>query len=170
MLPEPDCGGVMVKAALVLSPDFESLNACSAGETPQPGGALRCKMPAALARSDVTSTSTLLLTPGLNNATVEPKFNATGAITVSLRGLPLSAVETGSSVTTSLWPATSKTNSTGKVGGFSGRPINLFSSTRKIPLAASSRSQYGCVGDMSGGILCDSSRETDAFARNAAPM
>src|SRR5579872_6529711 len=140
-LPEPDCGGVMVKATLLLSPALESLNGCCAGETLQPDGALSRKSPSTAARSEVSSTSTLLLVPGLNKATAKPKSNATGATTASLRGLPPSAVETGSSATTNVCPPTSKTNSTGKVGGFSGRPIKRWSSTWYSPLAGSARSQ-----------------------------
>src|ERR1041385_1019087 len=79
--PEPDCGGVMVKATLPLSPTLESLNGCCVGETLQPDGALRCKTPSTPPLSEVTSTSTLLLMPGLNKAAAEAKFSATGATT-----------------------------------------------------------------------------------------
>src|SRR3954471_20579724 len=81
--PEPDCGGVTANAALVLSPAFASLKGRSVGMTFQPDGALRRKLPSVAARSDMISTSILLLAPGLNKAAVEPKLSATGATIAS---------------------------------------------------------------------------------------
>src|SRR5205085_5752759 len=102
------------KVSLLLSPTLESLKGCCAGEALQPEGVLRCNSPSTAFRSDVTSTSTFLLVPGLNKAAAKPKLSATGATTASLRGLPPSAVEIGSSVKTRVCPPTWKTNSTGK--------------------------------------------------------
>ena len=68
------------------------------------------------------------------------------------------AMKTASSGTTSFWPPTTKTSSTGIAGGFSGWPMSDASSTRNIPGVLSWRSQYGWLTGVAAGSVRVASR------------
>src|SRR5437762_1069225 len=92
--------------------------------------------------------------------------NETGAMTVSRRrsaGLAGSAAGLGSPAITSVCPPTSKTYSSGNVGGFSARPMSDGSFTSNRPAVPSVRSQYGWLGGVLAGTTSELSRTTGWF-------
>ena len=59
----------------------------------------------------------------------------------STHGVLRVVIELDGEEITNVWPPTSKSCSTGKAGGFSGRPIHAGLSTRNMPAGCSCRSQ-----------------------------
>src|SRR5205814_598014 len=101
-------------------------------------------------RAAVSSTVTGRAAPGEKSRTPAMNRNETGAMTVSRRrsaGRAGSAAGIGSPAITSVCPPTSKTYSSGNVGGFSARPMSDGPSTANIPAVPPVRSQYGIRGE-----------------------
>src|SRR5207248_1778268 len=141
--------------------------------TVQPAGASSCTVPAARTRAAVSSTVTGRPAPGAKSRPPAMNRTETGAMTSSRRrsaGWAGFVAGIGSPAITSVCPPTSKTYSSGNVGGFSARPMSAGSATSNIPAVPSVRSQYGWLGGVVAGRIWEASRMTGWFGRSSMAL